>query len=645
MHASFCSDSVRGGLYRCSTYWRDTLNASQFVQSIVQDGYKIPFRSIPETCFLANNKSARDHPDFVSEAIVKLLKGRYIEEQSEPPYCVNPLSVAKGKKLRLVLDLRNVNGHLLKQSFRYEDLRSLSQLFEQNFWFFTWDLKSGYHHVDIYVLHRKFLGFSWNFKGKLRYFIFCVLPFGLSSACYCFTKLLRPLVKRWRIMSHASFVYLDDGISGHKCRIDASAASIIQKKDLSCSGLKTNVEKCHWEPMQIGEWLGMIINTINFQFEIPPRKIEKVKKNIQYILSSNHVSYRELAKIAGFINSLYLAVGPSVRLFSRQLFFIISQRDSWAGQLHCVPPLLMEELRFWLTNLCYLNGYNIRPKVSLEPLTIHTDASGVGYGGYFASLRDVNIHGHWSAEQSGKSSTFRELLAILLVLKTSVKRLQHKKVKIFSDSQSACRIVQVGSRILELQNIAVDIFNICVINDIMIETQWIPRAENRIADVLSKTIDLDDWKLNPELFAMLHRAWGPFTIDRFAASYNTQLPRFNSRFWCPETEAVDAFTQNWSNETNWVCSPVALIIPVIRHMSVCKAKGTLIVPRWPSAIFWPAIKTKPGKFAAFVKDSLVLPKIAQMCIPGEGQLIAYQKKPSVFTGTPCFDLLALRVEF
>ncbi|CAB3997154.1 Integrase recombinase xerD-like [Paramuricea clavata] len=496
----------------------------------------IPFRSIPETCFLANNKSARDHPDFVSEAIVKLLKGQYIEEQSEPPYCVNPLSVAKGKKLRLVLDLRNINGHLLKQSFRYEDLRSLSQLFEQNFWFFTWDLKSGYHHVDIYVAPRKFLGFSWNFNGKLRYFIFCVLPFGLSSACYCFTKLLRPLVKRWRMMSYASFVYLDDGISGHKRRIDASAASIIQKKDLSCSGLKTNEEKCHWEPMQIGEWLGMIINAINFEFEIPPRKIEKVKKNIQEI-------HGQGIWIASHI-------------------------------------FLMEELRFWLDNLRYLNGYNIRPKVSLEPLTIHTDASGVGYGGYFTSLRDVNIHGHWSVEQSGKSSTFRELSAILLVLKTSVQRLQHKKVKIFSDSQSACRIVQVGSRIFELQNIAVDIFNICFINDIMIETQWIPRAENRTADVLSKTIDLDDWKLHPELFVMLHRAWGPFTIDRFAANYNTQLQRFNSRFWCPETEAVDAFTKNWSNEANWVCSPVALIIPVIRHMSVCKAKDEFKIGVW-----------------------------------------------------------------
>ena len=218
-------------------------------------------------------------------------------------------------------------------------------------------------------------------------------------------------------------------------------------------------------------------------------------------------------------------------------------------------------------------------------------------------------------------------------------------MKIFSDSQSACRIVEVGSRIPELQNIALDIFKICFMNDIMIEAQWIPRVENRIADVLSKTIDLDDWQLNPQLFDMLHRAWGPFTIDRFAASYNMQLPRFNSRFWCPEAEAVDAFTQNWSTETNWICPPVSLIVPVLRHMSCCKAKGTIIVPSWPSAIFWPALKPGPGRYAAFVKESMVLPKLAHMCIPGQRQLIGYKNKPSVFTDTPSFDLLALRVEF
>ena len=70
-------------------------------------------------------------------------------------------------------------------------------------------------------------------------------------------------------------------------------------------------------------------------------------------------------------------------------------------------------------------------------------------------------------------------------MKTCVNHLQHTKVKIFSDSQSACRIIEVGSRIPELQNIAIDIFKICFMNDIMIEAQWIPQVANQIADVLS----------------------------------------------------------------------------------------------------------------------------------------------------------------
>ena len=107
-------------------------------------------------------------------------------------------------------------------SFKYEDLHSLSKVFEQ---FFTWDLESGYHYVDIFSGHQKFLGFSWPFSGKARFFTFRVLTFGLNSACFCFMKLLRPLVKRRRSMGHCCFVYLDDGISGLPERVSAFANS------------------------------------------------------------------------------------------------------------------------------------------------------------------------------------------------------------------------------------------------------------------------------------------------------------------------------------------------------------------------------------------------------------------------------------
>ena len=75
------------------------------------------------------------------------------------------------------------------------------------------DLKSSYHHLDIFPAHRKFLGFSWAFEDGVPWFLqFNVLPFGLSTAPYIFTKLLRPLVKLWRGRGFHSVVYLDDDI-------------------------------------------------------------------------------------------------------------------------------------------------------------------------------------------------------------------------------------------------------------------------------------------------------------------------------------------------------------------------------------------------------------------------------------------------
>ena len=167
------------------------------------------------------------------QATCELLESDCIVEHSAPPFCINPLSVVKGKKFRLVIDLRHVNNFLVRFNFKYEDLRSLSQVLEVGHWFFTWDLRSGYYYVDICAEHQTYLGFSWRFYGVPRYFTFAVLPFGLSSACFCFTKLLRPLVKRWRSMSHSSFVYLDYGFGSQPDQCSAAAAAVIQRESLT----------------------------------------------------------------------------------------------------------------------------------------------------------------------------------------------------------------------------------------------------------------------------------------------------------------------------------------------------------------------------------------------------------------------------
>ena len=73
----------------------------------------------------------------MAQAISELLVNGCIVELSVPPFCVNPLSVAEGKKLRLVIDLRHVYNFLVRFKFKSEDFHSLSQVLEEGHWLFT----------------------------------------------------------------------------------------------------------------------------------------------------------------------------------------------------------------------------------------------------------------------------------------------------------------------------------------------------------------------------------------------------------------------------------------------------------------------------------------------------------------------------
>ena len=157
-----------------------------------------------------------------------------------------------------------------------------------------------------------------------------------------------------------------------------------------------------------------------------------------------------------------------------------------------------------------------------------------------------------------QSSTWRELRAVRMVLESLIPKLKNERVRWFSDNQNVVRIMEVGSKKPQLQEEALAVFSIATQNLVRIEPQWIPQSENQKADYLNRLQDTDDWKIQPLVFAELNGLWGPHSIDRFANQLNTQLPRFNSRWWCPNTEAVDTFTCNWGGEINWVCPPTLL---------------------------------------------------------------------------------------
>ena len=79
----------------------------------------------------------------------------------------------------------------------------------------------------------------------------------------------------------------------------------------------------------------------------------------------------------------------------------------------------------------------------------------------------------------------------------------------------------------------------------------IPRSFNYQADLLSRTINFDDYTIHDDVFHMLDCKWGPHTVVIglpvvITPRFRVTIPGFSQL----GTEAVDAFTQNWDGENN-----------------------------------------------------------------------------------------------
>ena len=238
------SISVKGSLQKNVQFW-ESISAPENIVCMIKYGYKLPFMNTPNSAYFKNNVSAFENDNFVSESIRQLVKLGSVIETNYIPHVVSPLSVASNAagKRRLILDLRYINSHLCKEYIKFDDWHCFEHFLKPNSFAYKFDLKQGYHHVDIFPAHQTFLGFSWNVEGRRRHYVFTVLAFGLSSAPYLFTKLLRPLVRLWRSFGVQICVYLDDGIGTETSQEKEKVNSAFVKETLARAGFVTNEEK------------------------------------------------------------------------------------------------------------------------------------------------------------------------------------------------------------------------------------------------------------------------------------------------------------------------------------------------------------------------------------------------------------------
>jgi len=126
-------------------------------------------------------------------------------------------------------------------------------------------------------------------------------------------------------------------------------------------------------------------------------------------------------------------------------------------------------------------------------------------------------------------------------------------IEIIGDSQSAGIIFgKGGSQVVDeetgellITEALLRIFELAEEVGFEVRFRWVRREALQEADDLSKFKDRMDFSLVPTAMQGVRAEFGPWDIDRYAATHNATCGRFNSLFDTERAEAVDALSQDW----------------------------------------------------------------------------------------------------
>jgi hypothetical protein len=199
--------------------WQESI-IDPFALSIVTHGYKIPLLGRPPLTHTARWEPSQKNMEkarIIRQEVESLLHKRAIQPVTgtEPGFYSHMFLVRKNSGgWRPVMDLTRLNQYVVRSKFRMVTSANIREVVQQHDWLASLDLTDAYLHIPMHYLSRKFLRFS--VEGKA--YEFRVLPFGLTTAPYVFTKVLRAVVNRLQSRSVNISPYLDDWLfrSVHK---------------------------------------------------------------------------------------------------------------------------------------------------------------------------------------------------------------------------------------------------------------------------------------------------------------------------------------------------------------------------------------------------------------------------------------------
>lgn len=493
-----------------------------------------------------------------------------------------------------------------------QTLTSILRLIQKDMYLAKLDIKDAYYSIPIHKESQKLLKFEH--EGKV--YVFLVLPFGYTEGPRKFTKIMKPPLSKLRKEQVTIADYIDDlitmNVSKQQCCNNVHKTVVL----LDSLGFTVHPDKSEFEPKQVLEFLGFVIDTVNMTVALTPKKKAAIIDLCKEVTQKEKITIRTLARLIGKFTSSLIGV-PHGRLYYRstERLKIESLRRS-AGNFDVqitLTPTAMGDISWWKNNL----WGSIAPIVRGNPqVIISTDASTRGWG---ASMTPTHTGGEFSSVEQEHHINVLELMAAFFGLQALCNHTANATILLKMDNTSAVACVnKMGSvKSIPMDKITHSIWEWAISKNNWIVATHLPGILNVEADRESRQQETrTEWMLNKSTFryALKELDFRPET-DLFASRINKQLPAFFSYRPDPDCIGVNSFTEDWHNISFYAFPPFACLPQVIQKIHSDKAVGILVVPDWPNQPWF----TRYSEL--IIKEILVLPRMDLLLLPQQPSVL------------------------
>ena len=205
-------------------------------------------------------------------------------------------------------------------------------------------------------------------------------------------------------------------------------------------------------------------------------------------------------------------------------------------------------------------------------------------------LEGTGIYIRLSDKEIGTSSCFRECKGVDRLDLTLIPE-EVARAVVVCDAQAAISVLENGSSVPELQEVAVSVFKRQLRHGRILFFAWASRNQDiiELSDDRSRLLDNHAFQTAPAVFweanAIAEELWGQgFQVDMMADMHNVMPPScsfklpFFSRWLGPHTSGVDAMAQAWTGRVAWVNPPFALVERIICLLRSQRAVAAVVVP-------------------------------------------------------------------